>query len=186
MLQLLAGTFAFFWTHTALWFYREYKDRKERKSRPHVKTDELLDGKYKGKHYQRFPLIWRIAHLTFALSLMILTLTGMSVLYADTAWAPVVMQLRSAARRWRPSSTGVCAVMFAIVFFVHLIYIVMRICAQLEDLRLVRARFAGPAPGRTCGTSSACSSGSSAWARGRCSTAGPTGRSSTTGRRSGA
>ena len=26
MMGLLAGTFAFFWTHTALWFYREYKD----------------------------------------------------------------------------------------------------------------------------------------------------------------
>ena len=28
----LAGTFAFFWAHTALWFYREYKDRQERKT----------------------------------------------------------------------------------------------------------------------------------------------------------
>ena len=28
MTGLLVGTFAFFWLHTALWFYREYKDRK--------------------------------------------------------------------------------------------------------------------------------------------------------------
>ena len=126
MLQLLAGTFAFFWTHTALWFYREYKERKERKSRPHVKTDELLEGKYKGKHYQRFPLVWRIGHLTFALSLMILTLTGMSVLYADTNWAPVVMNWLGG-----PKVAAVIhrtfAVLFAIVFFVQLIYMVIRI-----------------------------------------------------------
>ena len=39
MIQLLVGTFAFFWTHTALWFYREYKDRQARKTRPHVRTE---------------------------------------------------------------------------------------------------------------------------------------------------
>ena len=41
MLALLGGTFAFFWTHSALWYYREYKDRQQRKARPHVRTDEL-------------------------------------------------------------------------------------------------------------------------------------------------
>jgi hypothetical protein len=87
MLLLLGVTFAFFWSHSALWFYREYKERKARKSRPQVKTDTLLDGKLKGKHYQRFPQIWRVAHLIFALSLMTLALTGMSVLYADSTGA---------------------------------------------------------------------------------------------------
>ena len=33
MMALLGGTFAFFWTHSALWFYREYQDRKQGKSR---------------------------------------------------------------------------------------------------------------------------------------------------------
>jgi cytochrome b subunit of formate dehydrogenase len=124
MLQLLAGTFAFFWTHTALWFYREYKDRQARKTRPHVMTGELPE--YKGKYYQRFPLIWRIGHLTFALSLMILTLTGMSVFYADTNWAPVVMGFlggpKTAAIIHR-----VCAVIFATVFIIQLIYFALRI-----------------------------------------------------------
>ena len=124
MLQLLAGTFAFFWTHTALWFYREYKDRQERKSRPHVRAEALPQGK--GKFYQRFPLIWRIAHLTFALTLMILTLTGMSVFYANTAWAPVVINAIGG-----PIAAAfihrVCAVIFATVFFLQLIYFVIRI-----------------------------------------------------------
>jgi len=122
MIQLLVGTFAFFWTHTALWFYREYKDRQARKSRPHVRTDELLLGKY----YRRFPLIWRIAHLTFALSLMILTLTGMSVFYADSAWAPVVMSAFGGTKV-AAIVHRTCAVIFATVFIGQLIYFAMRI-----------------------------------------------------------
>jgi len=122
MMQLLLGTFAFFWTHTALWFYREYKDREARKSQPHVRTDDLLLGKY----YQRFPLIWRIAHLSFALSLMILTLTGMSVLYADSAWAHVVINALGG-----PKVAAIVhrtfAVIFATVFITQLIYFVLRI-----------------------------------------------------------
>ncbi len=132
MLQLLAGTFAFFWTHTALWFYREYKERNAHKSRRHVKADELLDAKFKGKHYQRFPQIWRVAHLTFALSLMILTLTGMSVLYADTTWAPVVMHWLGG-----PKVAAVihrtCAVLFAIVIIVQLIYFVVHIAQSRKS-----------------------------------------------------
>jgi len=30
MSLLLAGVFAFFWTHSALWFYRSHKERKAR------------------------------------------------------------------------------------------------------------------------------------------------------------
>jgi len=126
MLQLLFGTFAFFWTHTALWFYREYKDRKQRKTRPHVLAEALPEGAGGSKYYQRFPLIWRIAHLTFALTLMILTLTGMSVFYADTAWAPVVMNAlggpKAAALIHRIS-----AVIFATVFVAQLAYFAIRI-----------------------------------------------------------
>ncbi len=33
MIGLLAGTFAFFWLHSALWFYREYRDRKAARRR---------------------------------------------------------------------------------------------------------------------------------------------------------
>ena len=122
MIQLLVGTFAFFWTHTALWFYREYKDRQARKTRPHVRTDELLLG----KHFRRFPLLWRIGHLVFALSLMILTLTGMAVFYAESAWAPVIIGAlggpQAAAYIHR-----IAAVIFASVFIGHLIYVVLRL-----------------------------------------------------------
>jgi len=86
MVGLLVGTFGFFWLHTVLWFVREYRDRQQAKLRPHVKLDTLPQA-LQGKHVQRFSAIWRIAHLTFALSLMLLTLTGMPLFYADADWA---------------------------------------------------------------------------------------------------
>ena len=124
MIGLLLGTFAFFWTHGALWFYREYKERQERKNRPHVQTAELPLAN--GKHFRRFGLTWRLAHLFFALSLMVLTLTGMSVFYADTAWAPVVMKALGG-----PKVAGLihrtAAVIFAGIFLAHLVYVALRI-----------------------------------------------------------
>ena len=102
MFMLLAGTFAFFWTHTALWFYREARERGKGASRTMVATDEIPG--LAQRYYRRFPLVWRLAHLTFALSLMMLSLTGMSLFYADSSWAPVVIALagRSAHRRGDP------------------------------------------------------------------------------------
>ena len=38
MIALLLGVFFFFWAHSALWFYREFRDRREGVSRPHVVT----------------------------------------------------------------------------------------------------------------------------------------------------
>jgi cytochrome b subunit of formate dehydrogenase len=121
MVGLLIGTFGFFWLHTALWFYRELKDRREAKLRPHVKTD-AIPGVAQGKQFQRFSLIWRGAHLTFAVSLMLLTLTGMPLMYADSPWAPKVMEALGG-----PTVAGLihrtCAVIFAGIFVWHLFYI---------------------------------------------------------------
>ncbi len=124
MTGLLVGTFAFFWLHTALWFYREYKERKARAGKPHIRLDEVPVALH-GKHIQRFSLTWRTAHLIFALSLMVLTLTGMPLFYPDVAWAPSIMKMLGG-----PRTAGVihrvAAVIFAGVFFWHLFYILIR------------------------------------------------------------
>ena len=86
MVQLLVGTFGFFWLHTALWFYREYKERRKLDAQPRVRAD-ALPANLQGKHVRRFSPIWRVAHLTFALSLMVLTLTGIPLFYPDAPWA---------------------------------------------------------------------------------------------------
>src|ERR1019366_7169958 len=72
---------------------------------------------------------WRIAHLAVLLSTMTLVLTGMAVLYADSAWAPVVMRVFGG-----PQVTAVihrtCAVIFITVFFLHLVYFAVHLGRQ--------------------------------------------------------
>ncbi|MFC1695931.1 cytochrome C [Pseudomonadota bacterium] len=123
MIGLLLGTFAFFWLHSALWFYREWKDRKEGKNRPHILTEAIPAGK---THFRRFNRWWRLAHLTGAISIMILTLTGITVLYAESFWAPYIMKFLGG-----PETAGYIhragAIGFMGVFFIHLIYFAIRI-----------------------------------------------------------
>jgi cytochrome b subunit of formate dehydrogenase len=118
MIGLLLGTFAFFWLHSALWFYREYQDRKHGKDRPHVLTEALPQGK---THFRRFTRWWRLAHLVGAISIMLLALTGITVLFSGSTWAPVVMNMLGG-----PTSAGILhrlgAIGFIGVFFIHLIY----------------------------------------------------------------
>jgi len=125
MIGLLLGTFAFFWLHSALWFYREYQDRKLGKDRPHIRIEDLdmAEGK---THFRRFTIWWRVGHLVGALSIMLLALTGLTVLFSGSAWAPYVMNLLGG-----PVSAGILhrigAVGFMGVFFIHLIYFAIHI-----------------------------------------------------------
>ncbi len=123
MIGLLLGTFAFFWLHSALWFYREYQDRKHGKDRPHIMLEDLPAGK---THFSRFTRWWRLAHLVGALSIMLLALTGLTVLFSGSAWAPLVMKLLGG-----PVVAGILhrigAVGFMSVFFIHLIYFAFHI-----------------------------------------------------------
>lgn len=120
MIGLLLGTFAFFWLHSALWFYREYQDRKHGKDRPHIRVEDMdmPEGK---THFRRFTFWWRVAHLVGALSIMLLALTGLTVLFSSSSWAPYVMNLLGG-----PVSAGILhrigAIGFIGVFFIHLIY----------------------------------------------------------------
>ncbi len=119
MIGLLASVFIFFWTHSALWFYREYQDRKQGKNTLHVQVNALPHGE--NRYVRRFSGMWRLAHLVGALSIMLLVLTGTAVLYADSFWAPAIIAMLggpySAAILHRVGAVG-----FMIIFFGHLIY----------------------------------------------------------------
>ena len=132
MAGLLIGTFAFFWIHLLLWLYREVRERQQGKVRSHVRVDQL--GIAPGKHVRRFGPWARLGHLLFAVSLMILTLTGMTLMYANSPWAAVVMKLLGG-----PKVAGIIhrvfAVIFAGVFVVHLIYILVRFLPRLRTFR---------------------------------------------------
>jgi cytochrome b subunit of formate dehydrogenase len=125
MMVLIIGVFLFFWTHTALWFYREYKDRKEGKHKAHVLTAGLPESMTR-KQYRRFGPVWRLAHLIFALALMTLALTGMAVFYAETAWAAAVMRALGG-----PQAAAVihrtAAVTILTIFLAQLVYFIVRL-----------------------------------------------------------
>ena len=129
---LLVFVFAYFWVHSLLWWYREYQRRKEGEHRQRVLTDELLQGQ--PKQVRRFGLVWRIGHLLFALSVMTLILTGMTVFYSYTDWAPAIMKAlggpQTAGRIHRVSA----AIMLGI-FFLHLIGVAVNIYRNRKTFR---------------------------------------------------
>jgi cytochrome b subunit of formate dehydrogenase len=137
MIQLLLGTFGFFWLHTLLWFYREFKERRQRKSQMHVRLDHLpgVPAKFQGKHFRRFSATWRIAHLLFAVSLMVLTMTGISLFYPTAPWAKPLMGMLGG-----PQTAGivhrVAAVIFAGVFFWHLLYMGNKIIRNWGEFKI--------------------------------------------------
>lgn len=133
MVQLLVGTFGFFWLHTLLWFYREYKERKTTAHERRISA-EAVPTALRGKHVRRFSPVWRLAHITFALSLMILTITGMPLFYPDAPWASALMNALGG-----PHMAGkihrINAIIFAGVFFWHLFYIGWKIARDWKNFR---------------------------------------------------
>lgn len=146
MIVLLAGVFAFFWTHSALWFYREWVELRAAKKagtahQQHVRVDAegapavVQKAVSEGRtHVSRFSAGWRLAHLAFAIAIMTLVLTGTAVLYADSFWAPHVI-----AALGGPQTAAiihrVAAVTFAIVFFGHIIVTVMTLIRNWRTFR---------------------------------------------------
>jgi len=133
VLLLIVGTFGVFWTHSALWFYRELRDRQQRRLRPHVRADALPQRE--GQYYQRWSATWRWAHLVFALSVILLVMTGIPLLYPNTAWAPVLE-----AAFGGPIIAGivhrVAAVIMTAVFAGHLAYAAIHIARNWTTFRL--------------------------------------------------
>ncbi len=133
MVALLGGVFIFFWVHCALWYYREHKERKEGRSRLHVRTDEL-PPELRGKQVRRFGPVARLAHLVFAISVMVLVLTGMAVSYAHTNWAKAVMSAfggpQTAGLVHRTSATIMLS-----IFVLHILYMAVHLWRIRKDFR---------------------------------------------------
>lgn len=135
MIALLGGTLAFFWTHSALWFIRELIDRRRGKHRPHVRAEALHGkGSEPEVYYRRWPAIWRVAHLAFAICVIALVLTGMTLHYADTSWAPVISNAFGG-----PQVTGVVHRIFAVafvgIFLWHLAYVALLVWRNWATFR---------------------------------------------------
>ena len=124
MIGLLIFVFAFFWAHSGLWYYREWKDRKEGKARPLIDTKGLVLDKT--KHFQRFHWGWRVAHLLFAIATMILVLSGITALFAGSSWAPWIASVAGG-----PANLGlihrVAATVFLVIFVIHFFYVMQKL-----------------------------------------------------------
>ncbi len=132
MAALLAGVFAFFWTHCGLWYYRSYKERQQHLANSDLYLVNLPHGKE--VYVRRFALVWRLAHLLFLLSTMTLVLTGMTVLYSGSSWAPVVAHLFGG-----PQVTAIvhrtAAAIFLTVFIAHMIYLAFHLSERRKIFR---------------------------------------------------
>ena len=84
-------------------------------------------------YYQRWPAIWRIAHLVFAVCIVVLVLTGMTLLNADTTWAPIISNMFGG-----PRISGNVHRIFAVGFLAvlwHLVYVSMLIARNWKTFR---------------------------------------------------
>ena len=127
MIALLGLVFLFFWTHSVLWFRRELKER-------HTLAHAAPTS---GKYVRRFSAPVRGAHLLLAIAVMTLVLTGTTVLYADSFWAPTVMSLLGGPKI-AAVIHRVAAVTFALLFFGHLVAVLVK------AVRNRRFRWFGP------------------------------------------
>jgi cytochrome b subunit of formate dehydrogenase len=133
LLAMIVSALGLFWIHSALWFWRELRDRQQAKPRPQVRIEAVPP--LKGDHVHRWSGMWRIAHLAFAASVIGLTATGIPLLYPNTAWAPVIEQwlggpaMVSALHKW----TGV--VMLAI-FVWHILYVAVHLAREWKEFKL--------------------------------------------------
>jgi len=147
MISLLAGVFGFFWLHSLLWFYREYKERRLRMAQAHVKIDPpaAAPAEFQGKRFQRFSATWRTAHLIFLLSVMTLTLSGIPLFYPQAPWANGLIHLLGG-----PKVAGtihrVAAVVLATVFFWHIAYLGVRIYRDRKRFRIFGPNSLIPGP----------------------------------------
>ncbi|VAW76144.1 Cytochrome c family protein precursor [hydrothermal vent metagenome] len=137
MIALLGGVFLVFWAHSLFWFRRESKDRAAgMPAAPHADGTTVVAGKY----VQRFSWQVRLAHLLLALAVMTLALTGTTVLYADSFWAPTMMKLLGGAKIAAIIHHS-AALLFGVLFFGHIISVLYRISKAPKEKRF---RWFGP------------------------------------------
>lgn len=124
MVGLFIFVFAFFWTHSLFWFYREWQNRRKGIIEHHINIGTL--GIDEGKHFRRFHWGWRVGHIALMLAVMTLVLTGTTVMFAHTDWAPVVANALGG-----PKVLGlvhrIAAATFVGVFLIHLAYVMQKL-----------------------------------------------------------
>ena len=129
----VGGVLVVFWIHSALWFYREFRDRQQRKPRPHVRAQARPQDE--GRYYERWSALWRWAHLLFAVSIILLVMTGVTLLYPNASWAPALERALGG-----PTIAGlihrVAAVIMVVVFGAHILYAAVHIARNWKTFKV--------------------------------------------------
>jgi cytochrome b subunit of formate dehydrogenase len=117
---LIIGVMVFFWIHVLLWFYREAMDRIRGKGfRENLDRPDVV-------YFRRFSPVWRWIHGLFAISTMVLILTGTSLLFSHTDWAKWVVNFLGG-----PKMEGIvhrtAAVTWLSIFVFHLVIVTINI-----------------------------------------------------------
>ncbi|MBF0346321.1 MAG: cytochrome b/b6 domain-containing protein [Magnetococcales bacterium] len=117
--------FVFFSLHTVLWWYREWRERRNETGSSGLAMSGLKmeEG---SRHFQRFPLVWRVAHLLFALVVMILLLTGMILFNTERSWAPALVRLLGGAAKLG-FVHHVMAVLLVSIFLLHIVHVLQHL-----------------------------------------------------------
>ncbi len=129
MIYIVVGVLIFFYSHSMLWFYREYKSRvfaTSTKDSMTVRYRVKPKKKHSDVHFQRFAWYWRANHWLLVVSVMILVFTGMAVMYADTNWAVAVVKAVGG-----PTVFGIihrtAGVLFLLAIGGHGVFVLMRL-----------------------------------------------------------
>ncbi len=129
MMVIIIATLLFFYLHSMLWFWREMKSRPYEWVKIDGKRFRVRAKRIKhdsGKHFRRFSWQWRANHWALALSVMTLTLTGMVVMFPQTAWAMFIIDFLGG-----PATFGyihrTAAVVFLLAVFGHAIVVVLKL-----------------------------------------------------------
>jgi cytochrome b subunit of formate dehydrogenase len=133
MFWLVALTLAVVWLHSALWLYAELRDRLLKRPRPHVRAAALpAPGT---QQVRRWTAGWRLTHLIFAISVIVLVMTGLPLLYPNSAWAPWLDAILG-GDEIRPIVHRIAAVVMLAIFAGHLVYVAVYLARNWKSVKL--------------------------------------------------
>jgi cytochrome b subunit of formate dehydrogenase len=132
MFWLVVVTLSGFWLHCALWLFAELRDRFLHRPRPHVRASALPPPGT--QTVQRWSAGWRLTHLVFAISVILLVMTGIPLLYPNSAWAPVLEAIMGGPAIRAIIHRVAAAIMLAI-FAGHLVYVAIYLVRNWRTVR---------------------------------------------------
>lgn len=138
VLVAVGGVLVIFWIHSALWFYRELRDRQQGKPRLHVRTSAVLQAEpaqAEPAYVERWTPLWRWAHVLFAVSIILLVATGVTLVYPNTAWAPV-LERAFGGPRIAGLVHRIAAVIMVAVFVAHIVYVAIHIVRNWSTFKI--------------------------------------------------